>query len=61
MAGLDVARAKGRRLGRPKVVVDVTRIANLRARGRSWRDISDELGIGIGTAQRALASLPKIV
>jgi hypothetical protein len=29
-AGLDVARPNGRRLGRPKVVVDVARIANLR-------------------------------
>jgi DNA invertase Pin-like site-specific DNA recombinase len=60
-AGLDVARAKGTRLGRPKVVVDVARIANLRAEGRSWRNISEELDIGKGTAQRALAGLPKIV
>ena len=60
-AGLDVARAKGRRLGRPKVAVDVVRIANLRAQGRSWRNITEELGIGKGTAQRALAGLPKIV
>jgi DNA invertase Pin-like site-specific DNA recombinase len=60
-AGLDVARAKGVRLGRPKVIVDVARIANLRAQGRSWRDISIELGIGKGTAQRAVTGLPKIV
>jgi DNA invertase Pin-like site-specific DNA recombinase len=60
-AGLDVARAKGRRLGRPKVVVDVAGIANLRAQGRSWRNITEELGIGKGTAQRALAGLPKNV
>jgi DNA invertase Pin-like site-specific DNA recombinase len=59
-AGLDVARAKGRRLGRPKVAVDVARIANLREQGRSWRNITEELGIGKGTAQRALAGLPKI-
>jgi hypothetical protein len=44
--GLDVARTKGARLGRPKVVVDVARIANLRAQGRSWRNITEELGIG---------------
>jgi len=30
-AGLRNAKTKGKRLGRPKVVVDVTRIANLRA------------------------------
>ena len=60
-AGLETARSKGRRLGRPRVTVDVARIANLRALGRSWRDITKELGIGKGTAQRAVAGLPKIV
>jgi DNA invertase Pin-like site-specific DNA recombinase len=60
-AGLEVARAKGARLGRPKVIVDAARIVNMRAQGRSWRDISMELGIGKGTAQRAVAGLPKIV
>jgi DNA invertase Pin-like site-specific DNA recombinase len=59
--GLDVARAKGTRLGRPKVVVDVARIANLRAQGRSWRAITEELKVGKGTAQRALAGLPQNV
>jgi DNA invertase Pin-like site-specific DNA recombinase len=60
-AGLDVARSKGTPLGRPRVVVDVARIANLRAQGRSWRDITKELGVGKGTAQRAVRSLPKNV
>jgi DNA invertase Pin-like site-specific DNA recombinase len=60
-AGLDIARAKGTRLGRPKVVVDVAKIANLRAQGRSWRDITEEVDVSKGTAQRALAGLPKIV
>jgi DNA invertase Pin-like site-specific DNA recombinase len=59
-AGLDVARARGTRLGRPKVVVDVAGIADLRALGRSWRNITKELGIGKGTAQRAVAVLPKM-
>jgi len=49
-AGLDVARAKGTRLGRPKVLVDIARIADLRSQGYSWRAISDALGIGKGTA-----------
>ncbi len=60
-AGLETARSKDTRLGRPRVAVDVARIANLRAQGRSWRQITQELGIGKGTAQRAGASLPKIV
>lgn len=59
-AGLRNARAKGRRLGRPRVIVDAAKIAFLRAQGRSWAEIVVELGIGKGTAQRALAGLPKI-
>ena len=58
-AGLRNARAKGKRLGRPRVVVDAPRIAALRARGRSWREITTETGISKGTAQRALSGLPK--
>lgn len=61
-AGLDVARARGTRLGRPRVVVvDATRIALLHAQGKSWCEISESTGIGKGTAQRAVSSLPKIV
>jgi DNA invertase Pin-like site-specific DNA recombinase len=59
-AGLRNARAKGKRLGRPRVVVDAP-IAILRAQGRSWREITAETGISKGTAQRALCSLPKNV
>ena len=59
-AGLRNARAKGRRLGRPRVIVDVSRIAFLRAQGRSWAEIKDELGVSKGTAQRAVLGLPKI-
>jgi DNA invertase Pin-like site-specific DNA recombinase len=39
-AGLRNARAKGRRLGRPRVAVDAARIARLRAQGRSIREIA---------------------
>jgi len=60
-AGLRNARAKGKRLGRPRVIVDARRIAALRAQGRSWRKITVETGISKGTAQRALPSPPKIV
>lgn len=35
-AGLRNAKAKGKRLGRPRVSVDARRIAVLRAEGRSW-------------------------
>ena len=60
-AGLRNARAKGKRLGRPKILVDVSRIAVLRGQGRSWREITAETGTSKGTAQRALCSLPKSV
>jgi DNA invertase Pin-like site-specific DNA recombinase len=52
-AGLRHARANGKRLGRPRVVVDVARIASLRASGASWRAISEKLGVGIGTLHKA--------
>src|SRR5205814_4462886 len=59
-AGLRNARAKGRRLGRPRVIVDDYRIASLRSQGCSWAQITDETGIRRGTAHRAIAGLPKI-
>ncbi len=51
-AGLRNARAKGKRLGRPRVAVDAARVARLRASGKSWATIADELGIGEGTVRR---------
>jgi len=60
-AGLRHARAKGKRLGRPTVIVDRARIATLRTQGRSWRAIADEMGIGEGTARRAGVTCAKNV
>src|ERR1700674_2978033 len=48
-AGLRNARAKGKTLGRPRVVVDAARIAALRAQGLSWAKIGDQLGASEGT------------
>jgi DNA invertase Pin-like site-specific DNA recombinase len=59
-SGLAAAKAKGKRVGRPRVAVDTSRIASLRRQGRSWADITRETGVSNGTAQRAKASsLPK--
>jgi DNA invertase Pin-like site-specific DNA recombinase len=58
-AGLRNARAKGKRLGRPRVTVDAARIARLRAQGRSWRDVSRQTGLSLGTARRAVLCLAK--
>jgi DNA invertase Pin-like site-specific DNA recombinase len=60
-SGLAAVKAKGRRLGRPRVFVSATRIAILRAQGRSWREITLETGVSKGTAQRAVRSLPKSI
>jgi DNA invertase Pin-like site-specific DNA recombinase len=53
LAGLRNARAKGKRLGRPRKVVDVSKIAALRAQGRSWRVIARQLRISARSARRA--------
>jgi|ERR1019366_9522466 DNA invertase Pin-like site-specific DNA recombinase len=47
-SGLRNARNKGKRLGRPRVLVDATRIASLREQGHSWSQITD----GDGSQQR---------
>jgi DNA invertase Pin-like site-specific DNA recombinase len=36
-SGLAAAKAKGKRVGRPRVAVDALRIASLRGQERSWR------------------------
>src|ERR1700681_4326205 len=58
-AGLRNAKAKGKRIGRPKVDADAAKIAGLRKAGRSWSEITRETGLTKGTAQRAFYSLPK--
>src|SRR5258707_15852067 len=48
-AGLRNAKAKGRRLGRPRAQVDSAKVLALRAQGLSWRDVSSRLKLGLGT------------
>ncbi len=48
------AKAKGKRLGRPRKAVDRAQVARLRASGQSWNKISKALGISRGTAERAV-------
>jgi DNA invertase Pin-like site-specific DNA recombinase len=56
-SGLASAKAKGKRLGRPRVTVDAARIARLRSQGRSWPQIASELGVSVGTVYQAARSL----
>lgn len=53
-AGLRNAKAKGKQLGRPKKALDLTRIADLRKHGRSWRKIARAMQCSARTARRAL-------
>jgi DNA invertase Pin-like site-specific DNA recombinase len=57
-AGLESARRKGIPLGRRRVRVDVARLKQLRAEGRSFEEIARELRCGVGTAFRASKSTP---
>jgi DNA invertase Pin-like site-specific DNA recombinase len=51
-AGLRNARAKGKKLGRPRRIVDAHRVASLRAQGMGWKRVAGELGVGVGTLYR---------
>ena len=55
-AGLQRARAQGKKLGRPRVSCKVERaILKARARGLGKRKIARELGVGTSVVQRVLA------
>src|SRR5271154_5570137 len=55
-AGLRNARAKGKTLGRPRVTVDVAKIASLRSQGLSIREIAEELGYSRSLVHKTLAN-----
>jgi DNA invertase Pin-like site-specific DNA recombinase len=53
-AGLEAARRRGAKIGRPRRRVDVERARELVASGFSQRAIARELGVGLGTLHRAM-------
>lgn len=53
-SGLERAVAKGKKLGRRPVKVNVFKIKQLREEGKSLREISKELDISLGKVQRVL-------
>ena len=52
-AGLRNARAKGKRLGRPSLHLDVAKIGRLREQGRSWRQIARVMACSAKSCRRA--------
>src|SRR5712672_3682590 len=59
-AGVRNARAKGKRLGRPRIAVNAHRIGLLRNQGLSWSEVCTATGLSAGTARRTYHSLAKI-
>jgi DNA invertase Pin-like site-specific DNA recombinase len=55
-AGLRNARAKGTRLGRPRISVDASRVARLRAEGHTVREIADTLGVSRSLVHKTLGN-----
>jgi DNA invertase Pin-like site-specific DNA recombinase len=52
LAGLERARKEGRKGGRPRVVTDRARVAELRAAGKSLGEIAFEMGLAKTTVAR---------
>jgi DNA invertase Pin-like site-specific DNA recombinase len=53
-AGVAAARKRGARIGRPRRVIDIEHVRALHASGRSLRDISREIDVGVATVIRRL-------
>jgi DNA invertase Pin-like site-specific DNA recombinase len=59
VAGIEAARRRGSRPGRPHVLFDVGRARELQAKGASIRAISKTLGVAAATVHRGLRGVPK--
>jgi DNA invertase Pin-like site-specific DNA recombinase len=52
-SGLKAAKARGKRLGRPRAKVDASKVRSMRAAGMSFPAIAAKLGSSFGTVYRA--------
>ncbi len=52
MAGLRKAKASGKRVGRPRTVLNGFRIDQLRSEGLSWREIARKMDLPKSTVYR---------
>lgn len=53
-AGVENARKKGVKLGRPILQLDISKVRDLRSKGLAIRAIARELGISVGSVQKAI-------
>ncbi|WP_437742852.1 recombinase family protein [Sorangium sp. So ce302] len=58
-AGLQAAKRRGAKLGRPRVEFDIGRAVELRRAGRSIREVAAALGVHPTTLHRALLAVPQ--
>jgi putative DNA-invertase from lambdoid prophage Rac len=61
LAGIRIAQANGKQLGRPKRVFRRDELVRLREEGQSWRNIAAQLGIPVMTAVDAYRECTEIV
>ena len=59
-AGIRNARANGKKLGRPKTLVERAQVMQLREQGQSLQQIATNLGIGYGTVRARLLTSHKM-
>lgn len=59
IAGIEAARRRGSRPGRPPVVFDVERARKLQRQGESIRAISRKLGVAAATVHRGIRAVSK--
>lgn len=58
-SGIAAARSKGKRLGRPRLTLDIARIGTLRASGHSWPQIAKIMGASVGKVFQAYVAAVK--
>lgn len=58
-AGIEAARRRGVRLGRPRKRLDLERAAELRASGKSFKEIASAMGVSVGKVHGALREVQK--
>ncbi len=56
-AGMAHARAMGKRIGRPRAVIDSERVRQFRTQGKSLRQIAKELDVPVSRVRRALTGI----
>ena len=56
-AGQARALASGKKVGRPRKILDREKVVTLRREGLSWSQIAKKLGVGTGTVRRAYHAL----